>query len=198
MINFNGFIYHKLDELKSDITLIPSNYGIYKWVHWPEFDFQSITPNELCDLLLNFSKVDFQFEENLIGKYKFKATIAEQGFKDNSNIFGLSDEKHLEIKSFLQDRNSITFFSEFFKEVCFARPFYLGKANNLQGRLKDHIKGRSNILKEIISQSVKESDIWVGYKNIPLIPQTTITNINNILEEIYTRRLKPGLSIKPN
>ncbi len=196
----NGFTFGKLDILKRNINDpvlgIPVKYGIYKWVYWPEFDDNSINHLDLIDLLISFSEKNFCIEEELKGTYKFRAKIWEQGYKENNNMFGLSDNKHRELMDFFTDRDNIKFFSQFFKEVCFSRPFYLGKANNLNQRLGQHFKGLTNVQNEITAQGIPEKDIWVGHKELPLF--TANSSINTIFEEIYSRALKPGLSIKPN
>lgn len=199
-MNFNGFIYNKLDVIRRDITDpvtgIPNEYGIYKWVYWPEFDTATISQSDLIDLLKIYSAKNFYIEEELTGLFKFQAKIWEQGYKENDNLFGLSTKKHGELQTFLSSRSNIVFFGDLFKEICFARPFYLGKANDLQQRIKNHMAGKSNVIPDITNKAIPEKDVWVGYKIIPSI--TTSPSLNTIFEEIYTRRVKPGLSIKPN
>jgi hypothetical protein len=198
-MQINGFEYNKLDILSKDINHptygIPTDYGMYSWVYWPKFDEKTITPTDLKDLVVFYSKNNFYIEEKFNGLYKFKGMIWEQGYPDNGNMFGLSDSKHNTLESFFSNRADIIFFSEFFKELCFARPFYVGKANNLRKRLSSHFSGKSNVLPDITTKGIPQKDIWVGYKTINA-PTTTL--VNTIFEEIYTRRVKPGLSIKPN
>ena len=184
-----------MDILRNDVDIFPTDYGIYNWIYWPEFDADNISPSKLKDLLINFSKADFQFEEDLTGLYKFRAKIWEQGYRDNKNIFGLADSASLELELYLQDRDNIRYFSGYFQLVCFARPFYLGKGNDLRGRIKNHLKGRTPVLPEIISKGIPEQEIWVGYKKVQAPSGGAL---NTIFEEIYTRRIKPGLTKKPN
>ena len=199
-MDFNGFTYQRLNVLKKDInhpkTGIPNDYGIYKWVYWPKFNVKTISQIDLINLLKTYTTCNFYIEEELKGYFKFHAKIWEQGYKDNNNIFGLSNKSTLELESFLTVRANLPFFSDFFKEICFARPFYLGKANDLNVRLSNHIAGKSNVMPSIAAKGISESDIWIGYK---IIPNSNLTpKLNTIFEEIYTRKVKPGLSIKPN
>lgn len=195
----NGFEYNKLDFLSKNIDHpvngIPKDYGIYSWVYWPKFDENTISPNDLIDLIIEYSKNAFYIEEKFTGLYKFEGKIWEQGYRDNGNMFGLSDSKHNTLKSFFTNRNDIIVFSEFFKELCFAKPFYVGKANNLRQRLSKHFGGKSNVLPSITIKGIMPKDIWVGYKKINAPAKS---ELNTIFEEIYTRKVKPGLSIKPN
>jgi hypothetical protein len=199
-MTYNGFEFNKLDFLKKNIDDpkdgIPSDYGIYQWVYWPEFDPLKITQPALLNLLKEYSAQNFYIEEEIKGTYKFHAKIWEQGYRDNSNIFGLSGSKSLELERFLNVPANLVSFSVFFQEICFVRPFYLGKANNLRSRLQDHFNSKSNVMPEIVAKGVAENQIWVGYKTMPY--NKTEARLNNIFEEIYSRRVKPGLSIKPN
>jgi len=199
-MNHNGFIFNKLDFLRKnlkDAALgIPTDYGIYQWVYWPEFDENTITLGQLVDLIKNYSKHNFYIEEEFLGTFKFQAKIWEQGFRDNDNMFGLSDKNHKELEAYLSERTNIQFFSTFFQEICFIKPFYLGKADNLRSRLLQHFDSKSNVVPQIIAKAIPEKDIWVGYK--PISKPAPGSKINTIFEEIYARRVKPGLSIKPN
>lgn len=199
-MKYNDFEFNKLDYLIKNIKDpkdgIPADYGIYQWVYWPEFDPLKITHTDLMDLLQEYTKQHFHIEEEIIGRYKFHAKIWEQGFKDNANIFGLSLNKSKELERYLANRANLPAFSIFFKELCFVRPFYLGKADNLRVRLKSHFDGKSQVLKEITAKAVPQNQIWVGYKKMTF--SVTEPKLNNIFEEIYSRRIKPGLTIKPN
>jgi len=57
------------------------------------------------------------------------------------------------------------------------------------------VNGRTNVMKEITTRKIPEKDVWIGVK---IIPAPTTTNLNTIFEEIYSRAVKPGLTIKPN
>lgn len=192
--------YEKLAYLKDyyddPISGIPEESGIYYWVFWPDFDPKAISEQDLIDKLLNYTKNSLFFKETVRGPYKFEAEIREQTYKLNGNLFGLSNSKHFKLINYLKDPTNKQSFCDFFKEVCFSRPFYVGKANNLRTRLVgQHFKGLTEILPEIDKLAINYSDIWVGYK---VIHDTTKTGLNNIFEEILSRRIKPGLTKKPN
>jgi hypothetical protein len=199
-MTINGFDFSRLDLLRKNIkdtTLgIPTDYGIYQWVYWPQFDENTITVAQLTTLIKDYSKQNFYIEEEFLGTFKFQAKIWEQGYRDNNNMFGLSDKNHKELEDYFQIRNNIIFFSSFFQEICFVKPFYIGKADNLQSRLSQHLSSKTNVIPQIFSKGIPEINIWVGHKSIN--KPAPGSKINTIFEEIYSRRVKPGLSIKPN
>lgn len=178
------------------ISGIPNKSGIYYWVYWPTIK-PTISLDDLEKRLLEYSKNNLLFSETLVGKYKFQAVISEQWYRDNDNIFGLSEvKKNRLIKYLKSDPNNVKFFLEFFKRVCFSRPFYIGKANDLRKRLvNDHFKGNSEILPQIQQSKIPRTDVYVGYE---LINDKASDRVNVIFEEIFSRRMKPGLTKKPN
>lgn len=197
----NGIKYQKLSWLKQyymDPTDgIPDKSGIYYWIYWPDFDSKIITKKKLETKLTEYSSKNLQFPEILRGPYKFIAEIKEQKFdKNRSPFLGLSPSKKIRLMNYFNNRSNINSFHDFFKELCFARPFYIGKANNLRSRLvSSHFRNKSNVVPEIQKQKISESQIWIGYK---LIPMNATDEMNVVFEEILSRNLKPGLSKKPN
>lgn len=203
MLYYNKIKFQKLSFLEKyyddPIDGIPITSGIYYWIYYPEFDPKTVTLPILENILETFTKKTLRYKEGIKGKYKFTVEVTEQGFGDNSTLFGLSPSKSKELIAFLShDRTNIEIFHTFFIEVCFTRPFYVGKANNLRQRLaKKHFKKiDSEILEEVDKQGIDYTDIWIGYKELPILP--TGENINVIFEEILSRTLKPGLTKKPN
>lgn len=197
---FNGITYNKLSYLeqfyKDPSDGIPEKSGIYFWVHWPEYDPNTIIINDLIDILSEFSSKSLQSPEEIIGKYKFKVRVEEQRFNRKSNPFGISDSQKNKLIKYLSDPKNANPFFDFFKEICFARPFYIGKAINLRSRLAgQHFNSKTRIIPEIDSQNIKHSEIWVGYK---IIPSQGSDEISTLMEEILSRNIKPGLTIKPN
>ena len=197
---FNSITFEKLSFFlqyyKDPIKGIPAESGIYYWVYWPDFDPITTNPILLDKLLLEYSKKTLFFKEVVKGPYKFEAEIREQGYRDNGNLFGLSPSKTKKLINYFNTQANRIFFHEFFKEVCFTRPFYVGKAKDLQNRLgSQHFKRTTEILDEIDKAVINYSDIWVGYKKI-FDPNND--EINTIFEEIMSRKVKPGFTKKPN
>jgi hypothetical protein len=177
---------------------IPTTSGIYFWVYWPDFDSTKISVPDLEKKLIEYSIKNLQFPEKLIGRYKFVAEIKEQKFdKHSSPLFGLSPSQRNKLINYLKsNRSNIISFHSFFKEICFTRPFYVGKANNLRSRLNSyHFKGTTEVVPEILKQRIPETQIWVGYKEIPM---NANDEMNRVFEEIISRNIKPGLTKKPN
>ena len=191
--------YFKLSYLKhhlnDEFDSLSHRNGIYYWVYWPKFDQNKIGQKDLVNLIIEFSEKKLTYSEPIKGKYKFEGNIVEQGFKNNGNLFGLASKKSKVLKNYLQDSDNIKEFASFFKELCFARPFYIGKANDLKDRLKSHFNYQSGVLDQIDKAKINHSQIWVGYK---LIEDKTNSGLNVIFEEIFSRTLKPGLTKKPN
>lgn len=139
-LSYWRFIYN------DTVNGIPTNSGIYFWVYWPEFDASTITVNELNDHLIAFCEKNLQFPETLKGTYKFIAHIHEQKYLEGSSpLFGLSESKRQDLlEYFRESRSNIEDFAIIFKEICFARPFYVGKSNNLRSRLANsHFRSKS-------------------------------------------------------
>lgn len=199
-MDINGITFNRLSYLEqfySDpLNGIPENSGIYFWVYWPEYDYNLVSPKDLINLLIEFSSKSLQSPEEIVGRYKFKVRVEEQRFEKKSNPFGLSDSQKNKLFKYISDPNNSRSFFDFFKEICFARPFYIGKAINLRSRLgSQHFKSRTRLIPEIDRECIKHSEIWVGYKIIPIQGGE---EISTIMEEILSRNIKPGLTIKPN
>lgn len=203
MLNYNSITFRKLAFLQKyfdDATDgIPRQSGIYYWVYYPEFNPLTITVPTLRTLLENFTSKSLKYKEDLKGRYKYLVEVIEQGFSENGDFMGLTPSKTTDMINFLSaSPGNIGIFHTFFVEVCFSRPFYVGKANNLRDRLANkHFKRYdSEILNEIDKQTISYNDIWVGWKEIPSL--ATGEQINVIFEEILSRTVKPGLTKKPN
>lgn len=201
MILHNGIQYEKLSFLQINYADpkngLPKDPGIYFWVYWPKFDENTITVSDLEKKLIEFSEKNLQFPEELRGTYKFIAEVKEQKFdKHSSPLFGLSQGQRKKLIRYLgTGRANIVSFSTFFQEVCFTRPFYVGKANNLRSRLRSyHFKGKTPILGELTNQKIPETEVWIGYKKINM---NAGDEMNNVFEEIISRNIKPGLTKKP-
>ncbi len=191
-----SFLQKYYDDPKDGI---PTKSGIYYWVYYPRFDSATITVPALRTLLEDFTTKSLRYKEDIKGRYKYAVEVIEQGFSENGALLGLSPSKTKDLIGFLNtSRINIDLFHKFFIEVCFSRPFYVGKANNLRDRLaKKHFKRvSSDVLNEIDNQKINYTNIWIGYKEIPLL--SSGEHINVIFEEILSRTVKPGLTKKPN
>jgi hypothetical protein len=200
-MEYNGIKFQKLSFLQQYYDDpqdgIPANSGIYYWVHFPDFDPITTTADQLKDIINEFASKTLYFEEKITGNYKFEATIKEQGYPENGQMFGLSKAKSIKLHSYFQNQVNREFFKKFFIDVCFSRPFYIGKAKNLKTRLvTQHFKRRSSdILDGIDKHVIPGTDIWIGYKEIEDLNND---DLNVIFEEIFSRRIKPAFTKKPN
>jgi hypothetical protein len=211
----NGINYKRLSFLtaryKKDPALIPQKPGMYFWIFFPDFDPKTISINDFRDLMIYYTNSQPFFFEKIKGRYKYQGVIYENRFNfdfiksiqdpnatniESKTIFSLSTEKENKLLNELQsNRSHMEYFHSYFKELCFYRPFYVGKADNLFDRLEDHFNDQTEVVPEIKRRKIKMHDIFLGYKTIPTTMQT---DLNVILEEIFSKTVKPGLTLKPN
>jgi len=184
-----------LAYLKINVADIPDTAGTYYWYHWPQFP-DSITRCDLIKLLQQFSSRNLIVSEEIFG-LRNNIKITERVFDlrkiDNINtILGLSEFKSNELLNFIfNDTIGFSFFRDFFKEMCFSRPFYIGKAKNLRSRLFSHFERRnSKILDRLDEFEIPQTEVWISWKETPNLGDIEMAYI---FEEIIQRKLKPGL-----
>lgn len=197
---YNNITFQKLSfweqYFNDPIDGIPVSSGIYYWVYFPEINLPTATEDTIKAKVNEYVSKSLFFSEEAIGKYKFHTVVSEQGYPANGELFGLSPSKSLRLYNYLKSPTNRQFFTDFFQELCFSRPFYVGKANNLRSRLaSQHFKNLTEVLPEINRLKINHTDVWVGYK---IVPDPNNDEMNNIFEEIFSRRIKPGLTKKPN
>jgi hypothetical protein len=200
-IDNNSFKFNTLKYIQYDSSIIPYTEGIYKWVYWPNIENFIHNEDEYWKMLCLFSTKRLAEFSNF-SDYKFEITVIESSFQrlnyKNIEPFGLSINKSECLKSYIRCDENRRKFNDFLKSVVFSRPFYVGKANNLQNRIKDHSNGNSKILKYIRDQEISNEEIWVGtYELNNLSHSTESENINDVFEEILQKIVKPGLSQRP-
>lgn len=203
MLKHNTIIFRKLSFLQKyfddPVDGIPKSSGIYYWVFYPEFNPATTTVPALRKLLEDYTTKSLRYKEDMKGVYKYSVEVVEQNFSANGALLGLSPSKTNDLIDFLNaGAGNLNIFHTFFMEVCFSRPFYVGKANSLRDRLANkHFKrSSSDILDEIDREVINYNQIWVGWKEIPTL--ATGEHVNVIFEEILSRTIKPGLTKKPN
>lgn len=184
-----------LAYLKINPEEIPTTPGTYFWYHWPQFP-DTISRDNLIKLLQRFSNQKLIVSEDLYG-LRNNITITERVFDlrktdIGTSILGLSELKSIELLNFIyKDDIGFAFFRDFFKEICFARPFYIGKAKSLQSRLENHFdRSNSKILERLDEFEIPQTEVWIGWKETPDLDNSEIAHI---FEEIIQRKLKPGL-----
>jgi hypothetical protein len=184
-----------LAYLKINVADIPDTSGTYYWYHWPQFP-DSIARCDLIKLLQLFSSRNLIVSEEIFGlrnNIKITERIFELRNIDNTNtILGLSEFKSNELLKFIfNDDLCFSFFRDFFKEMCFSRPFYIGKAKNLRSRFVYHFERRnSKILDRLDEFEIPQTEVWISWKETPNLGDTEMAYI---FEEIIQRKLKPGL-----
>lgn len=181
--------------LDNNISSIPNEPGIYYWVYFPDID-PSIELESFIFELKKYSSVSLSLPENF-KHYKFKAEISEIWFdsSDDDCILGLSRSRSEELIQYLSESSeNRKEFMVFFKQLCFARPFYVGMTEDLQNRLKSHLFGYgSEILESIELLNIRKNYVWISYN---IYPNKMTSKMIKIHEEIYQRFVKPGLTKK--
>ncbi len=200
-IDNNSFKFNTLKYIQYDSSIIPCTEGIYKWIYWPNLENFIINKDEYWKMLCLFSTKRLAEFSNF-SDYKFEVTVIESSFQrlnyKSIEPFGLSINKSECLKNYIHCDENRREFNDFLKSVVFSRPFYVGKANNLQNRIKDHSNGNSKILKYIRDQEISNEEIWVGtYELNNLSHSIESENINDVFEEILQKIVKPGLSQRP-
>jgi hypothetical protein len=184
-----------LAYLKINVGDIPDTSATYYWYHWPQFS-DSIARYDLIKLLKQFSSRNLIVSEEIFGlrnTVKITEIVFELKKADTINtILGLSEFKSNELLDFIfYDDIGFVFFRDFFKEMCFSRPFYIGKAKNLRSRLISHFERRnSKILDRLDEFEIPQTEVWISWKETPNLGDNEMAYI---FEEIIQRKLKPGL-----
>lgn len=192
-IKHNGFAYKNLSYLEAwtdDITL---QEGIYSWVYWPNLTSKGTRLSDFIDSLNQYKNVTLAYPE-ITQKFKFHVSVLESGFPKNDTLLGLSTDKEKRLLAFLKEEDNRKIFADFFQNLCFSRPFYVGKAVSLRSRLTQHFKYQTDLRFELERVNINPNQIWIGTKTINL---TSDNQLSDIFEEILQRILKPGLTMRP-
>jgi hypothetical protein len=190
--------YNSLDYYMQFHNRIPESAGLYYWIFWP-FKIDYLL-DENYELLLEkiryYSSVNLNlFEESSTG-YKFTVRVTERWF--GNDILGLSNRKEEILLKYLSSSEANRRdFLDYLKLISFSRPFYVGKADNLNNRLRQHFENRTDILKYLINANINERDVLIGYEVLEKGIDEDIEDINGVFEEITQRIIKPALTKRP-
>jgi len=189
--------YNTLEYYSQFSNEIPVSGGIYYWVYWPFKDSDILDPNynDFENRMKVYSAVNFHLPESVKTGYKFHVAVQEL-WLDHKESFGLSISKYNSLRTYLKDsKDNRIFFLDYLKKIAFSRPFYIGKANCLQNRLKQHFDGRnSQIISNLEKFSILACDVLIGFE---IINDQTNNDVNAVLEEIAQRIIKPALTKRP-
>jgi hypothetical protein len=196
-MEYNGFKYWNLSYLDVDDYRqeVSNKEGLYSWVFWPPLDSTN-SIEEILKSLFHYQKVNLSYSEKTV-KFKFSIEVNESSFPDTNNLFGLSKDKADKLTNYLVVQKNKEKFCDFFKDLCFSRPFYIGKATSVRKRLLQHITetNSSTIRRTLREQNINSNQIWIGTKELTLSGNDE--GLSNIFEEILQRTIKPGLTKRP-
>jgi hypothetical protein len=190
-IEYQTLLFYK----DNNISLLPNKPGIYYWVYFPDID-PNLDTQKFIEEFTKYSSVSLSLPEKF-KLYKFRAEVNELWFNDsdNSSLLGLSRGRSQELISYLSESiENRKAFMDYFKFLCFSRPFYVGMTEDLKNRLNSHVTGQgSDILENIELLNIKKNFIWISFQ---LYPTSMNSKLIKIHEEIYQRFVKPGLTKK--
>jgi len=188
----NDFTYLNLSYLihNNRIKKIPTQEGVYAWVYWREFEPGIVSKDDLYEILQSYSNVDLEIP-TLFKNFKYEVKINERKFKSESNPFGISNDKNEALKTYLKSNTGYQAIYDLLKSVYFSKPFYVGKADNLQTRITEHCRANSKIMQALDKNEIQPKYVWVGYKKSIKVNNAVI---NRVFEEVIQKVLKPGLT----
>ncbi len=189
--NYKTFLYYSDSDYINEIPELSGNYYFVHYINIPS-NYNLFTS---WKLLKQFSLVDFDSSEEGRGqKYFYK--VRELTFRDYNptSVFGLSQARESKLYEHLaSSAKTLEKFLTYYRELCFARPFYIGKAINLRSRINQHLKGVSSpILGQIQERSIDKDNVWISYDVI----EQDSDDVLNIYEEIAQKFLKPSITEK--
>ena len=187
----------KLEYWQSFQDEIPNDPGNYYWVYSP-WKKKSDDYEVLVKRIQKFSSVVLSFEE-IFKSQKTLIKVNEISFNDynESNFLGLGDKAKNSLNNFLlKSPKNRAYFCNFMHELALYRPFYIGKADDLKRRIKQHIGGHgsSPIMERIRKSEIPFDEIYIGYEEMPLFDNSA--DILNVFEELTQRLLRPQLTKK--
>ena len=188
--------YKKLEFLRQYPNEIPEKEGNYYWVYCP-WNCLDYSYEELMERLEKFSNIELSFSEEFKSR-RTRIEVNQITFKDYDkgtllNI-GLKDEAILKEYLEFSAKNRL-FFIKFLRHLCFLKPFYIGKADDLQKRLKQHFSGSgsSPIMKRVRENDINFDEIFIGFQDLEISEGENLKMLN-IYEEITQKLLRPSLT----
>jgi hypothetical protein len=186
---------YSLTQLLRTPGKIPHVPGVYIWRYWPSF--KSLEREDFLQVLANWQQRQPSFTETIRGS-RIEASITRRpfGLHDNKTIFGI-DTSSSKGQRFLQaieeSQDNRALLAELLDCIaCLSPPLYVGKADNLRGRLQDHLDRKTHVLAAIDEQGLQFDDVYVSFIEDPV--STTNTSVTTALEEILQRLTNPPMT----
>lgn len=179
---------YSLTRLMGTTNNIPSCSGVYIWRYWPAYEDSNF--NSLLDFC---NKIRSEFpllEENLSNSrvdVKIKKSFFGEIDTDLWSSFGLSASKVSKMESMIDGGLiNLSAFQSFFDVLMLTLPpLYIGKADNIQTRLKVHFDRKSDVLPRIDSVGIKQKDVYISFiKDVAESSEGANSIIENILQHI--------------
>ena len=171
---------------------IPEACGIYIWRYWPTFD--ELPETGIRDALRAWQEAQPTIDE-VIRSSRTEVTLSRRPLGSPTHgLFGLGPEKEQLLLDTLESshvaRDALLAMLQCV--VALAPPLYVGKADNLRTRLRQHLDPRSGIRESLRESNIPERDVYVSM--IAEGFQSTADGVNVIIEEIVQRLTNPPLT----
>jgi hypothetical protein len=188
--------YKKLEFLMQYPNDIPAASGNYYWVYCPWNNFD-LSFEELIYKLQKFSNIELSFSEEFKSR-RTRIEVNQITFKDydKNTLLNIGEKDELILQEYLESSiDNRVYFMQFLRNLCFLKPFYIGKADDLQKRLKQHFSGAgsSPIMKRVRDNDINFDEVFVGYQDLDL-GEGQNPKLLNIYEEITQKLLRPSLT----
>jgi predicted GIY-YIG superfamily endonuclease len=189
--------YQKLEFLMQYPNDIPTSPGNYYWVYcpWNSFD---VTFEELVCKLESFSNIELSFPEEF-NSQRTRIAVNQITFKDydKNTLLNIGTKVPILLSYLESSQDNRVYFINFLRSLCFLKPFYIGKADDLQKRLKQHFSGAgsSPIMKRVRENEISFDEIFVGYQDLDMKEGENLKMLN-IYEQITQILLRPSLTKK--
>lgn len=184
---------HRLVAMMRATDKIPETSGVYIWRYWPSL--HGLKSEDFIAMLQTWESSQPQFSESL-GNSRTVVSITRFpfGVLQSNTFLGMSLENE-KVKNFLEALKGSEKTRELLAHtlecvISTAPPLYVGKADNLRKRLKDHFAGRSDVLGMIESANLCKDDVFISYIADP-VSEITESSITTMLEEVVQRLGNP-------
>ncbi|MEZ9714383.1 hypothetical protein AB4267_16065 [Vibrio cyclitrophicus] len=171
---------------------VPSYSGIYIFRYWPQP--RSYTKSDLTDFLKKIVQEFPVIEKELIVKNdSITYSRYALGYDCNKpfSSLGLTDKKIAQLESLLDEKEKIEPLCNVFEMMLYMLPpLYIGKANIISNRVKQHInRSSSTLLDKLDNANISHGDVYISFIEDKLsLPGK---DMSDLMEIIFQRVTNP-------
>ena len=187
---------HMFTILRRSRDKIPDKPGVYIWRYWPNMHSHSAEKIlELIDKLQN----NFPSQREILENSRVSVIVERTPFgkKDDGKFLGLNNKAKIDsFKAIIEksEESRLSLIHTLEVLVASSPPIYIGKANDLRGRLSEHFNYETDLLNNIDDAGIDLQDIYISYliDDISSEADAVTTTIEEILQRLtnpaYTKR----------